>query len=89
MRLLRVPYLHLATMNNVPVRVSVTNVEEMIWEYLRTHKTPVLAHTLAKKFVVSQSHIARTLKDFEVKRMIVVTQVGKQKFYKANAEFSG
>ena len=76
-------------MNNALMRATVADVEEMIWEYLRTHKTPVLAHTLAKKFVVSQSHIARTLKDFEAKRMIVVTQVGKQKFYKADAEFSG
>lgn len=64
-------------------------VEEQIWEYLKTHKTPVLANTLAKKFVVSQSHIGRTLKDFEAKRMIAVTQVGKQKFYKANEDFSG
>lgn len=76
-------------LNNRLTGESVTTVEEQIWEYLKTLKAPVLANTLAKRFVVSQSHIARTLKDFEAKRMVAVTQVGKQKLYRVNDEFSG
>lgn len=63
-------------------RVIVENAEEKVLNYFAEHKTPVLATTLAKRFVVSKSHIARILKDLEAKQAVEVVSVGSNKFYK-------
>jgi DNA-binding IscR family transcriptional regulator len=60
----------------------VATVCEKIWEYLITHKKPVNAATLAKRFLISQSHTNRVLKEFAETKDLVVTQVGKTKFYR-------
>lgn len=57
--------------------------DEKVWRYLVEHKTPVLAATLAKRFMFSQSHVARILRDLEKAGTVVVVRVGKQKFYGA------
>jgi len=64
-------------------RRLVENAEEKIWRYLAEHKTPVLATTLAKRFVVSKSHVSRILKDLEAKQAVDVIVIGSNKFYKA------
>lgn len=56
--------------------------EEKVWRYLTEHKTPVLASTLAKRFMFSQSHVARILRDLERTKKVQVTLVGRQRFYK-------
>jgi Mn-dependent DtxR family transcriptional regulator len=61
----------------------VENADEKIWQYLTEHKTPVLASTLAKRFVVSKSHVSRILKDLEAKQAVDVIVIGSNKFYKA------
>jgi hypothetical protein len=57
--------------------------EEKVWEYLDTHKRPVMAGTLAKRFLCSQSHISRILREFEAQGKVDVLVVGKHKFYRA------
>ena len=59
-----------------------TSVEEKVWEYLVTHKTPVLATTLAKRFMVSKSHVGRILRDLEAKQVLDVIPIGSNKFYR-------
>ena len=57
------------------------DVEEKVWEYLVTHKTPVLASTLAKRFLVRKSHVSRILRDLEAKNVLDVIPIGSNKFY--------
>lgn len=59
------------------------NADEKVWRYLVEHKTPVLAATLAKRFMFSQSHVARILRELERAGTVEAVRVGKQKFYKA------
>ncbi len=58
------------------------NADEKIWRYLVEHKTPVLAATLAKRFMFSQSHVARILRELERAGSVEVVRVGSQKFYR-------
>ncbi len=58
------------------------NADEKIWQYLTEHKTPVLASTLAKRFMFSQSHVARILRDLEQAGTVEAMRVGSQKFYR-------
>lgn len=58
------------------------NADEKVWRYLVEHTTPVLASTLAKRFMFSQSHVARILRDLERTNKVQVIRVGRQKFYK-------
>jgi MarR-like DNA-binding transcriptional regulator SgrR of sgrS sRNA len=60
-----------------------TKTEEKVWEYLSTHKTPVTAGTLAKRFLCSHSHIGRVLREFEAQGKLHVSFVGKHKLYRA------
>lgn len=57
-------------------------VEEKVWNYLVEHKTPVMAGTLAKRFIISQSHVNSILKQWADKEMLDVINVGRSKFYK-------
>jgi uncharacterized membrane protein len=63
----------------------VVSVEEKVWEYLVEHKTPVLVTTLAKRFMFSQSHVSRILRDLEQADKVEVIRIGRQKFYKVKA----
>lgn len=56
--------------------------EEKVWRYLLEHKTPVLASTLAKRFMFSQSHVGRILRDLEAKQVLDVIPIGSNKFYR-------
>ncbi len=58
------------------------NADEKIWQYLTEHKTPVLASTLAKRFMFSQSHVNRILTALEREQKVEVVRVGSNKFYK-------
>ncbi len=58
------------------------NADEKVWRYLVEHKTPVLASTLAKRFMFSQSHVARILRDLEQAGTVEAMRVGSQKFYR-------
>jgi uncharacterized membrane protein len=60
----------------------VENADEKVWRYLVEHKTPVLASTLAKRFMFSQSHVARILRDLEQTGTVEVVRIGSNKFYK-------
>lgn len=55
--------------------------DEKIWDYLLTHKTPVSATDLAKRFLLSQSKVSKTLKSFADQGIADVIQVGKAKYY--------
>lgn len=61
---------------------KLTDLEEKIFRYLVEHKTPVLAMTLAKRFIMSKSRISTILKALHEKGLADVVQVGSQKFYK-------
>jgi uncharacterized membrane protein len=63
-------------------RSNVENAEEKVWRYLVEHKTPVLAATLAKRFMFSQSHVARILRDLEQAGNVEAVRIGSQKFYR-------
>jgi hypothetical protein len=58
------------------------NAEELVWKYLVDHKTPVMAITLAKRFLISESHIRRILKVYSEKQVLDVVMVGTRKYYK-------
>jgi len=38
-----------------------TPTEQKIWDYLKEHKTPITAGTMAKRFIISQSKSYQTL----------------------------
>lgn len=59
-----------------------TPIEDKIWQYLVEHKTPVQASTLAKRFIVSQGHVRRILKDLADKQILDVIVIGTSKFYR-------
>lgn len=59
-----------------------TESEEKILTYLKEHKTPVMAGTLAKRFIMSQSKVSTLLKLLQEKGLADVFQVGSNKFYK-------
>ena len=61
---------------------QLTGPEEKIFKYLIEHKTPVLAATLAKRFIMSKSRISTILKALHDKGLADVIQVGSNKFYK-------
>ena len=58
------------------------NVENKVWDYLVSHKTPVMANTLAKRFIISQSHVGKILRQWAEEHRLDVIQVGRSKFYK-------
>ncbi len=59
-----------------------TEAEEKILNYLVEHKTPVMAGTLAKRFIMSQSRVSTLLKLLHEKGLADVLQIGNNKFYK-------
>lgn len=59
-----------------------TNLQEKVLIYLKEHKTPVLAKTLAKRFIVSDSAVSSALRYLHEKQLADVIKVGNQKFYK-------
>ena len=62
--------------------VNLIDSEEKVFKYLVEHKTPVLAETLAKRFIMSSSRIRTILRSLHAKGLADVVQVGSQKFYK-------
>ena len=62
--------------------VTLTDSEEKIFNYLKDHKTPVLAATLSKRFIMSKSRVSTILKLLHDKGLADVIQVGSNKFYK-------
>lgn len=61
---------------------TLTATEQKIWDYLKEHKTPVAAGTLAKRFIISQSKANTTLAMLERNGLATSFSVGKTKFYK-------
>jgi Mn-dependent DtxR family transcriptional regulator len=62
--------------------VMMTGLQEKVFIYLKEHKTPVLAKTLAKRFIVSDSAVSSALKYLHEKQLADLIKVGNQKFYK-------
>lgn len=58
------------------------SVEEKVWMYLVEHKTPATASTIAKRFIISSSHVSKILKQLTDRNIIDVVRIGKSKFYK-------
>ena len=58
------------------------NWEQKIWEYLKEHKTPVTTDTLAKRFIISQSTVKRTMTMLERNELVDVIKIGSKKYYK-------
>lgn len=63
-----------------------TSAEQKIFDYLRTHKTPVTAGTLAKRFIISQSKSYHALSLLERNGLAVSFNVGSTKFYRINTD---
>jgi uncharacterized membrane protein len=61
---------------------TLTPTEQKIWDYLKEHKTPITAGTLAKRFIISQSKSYHTLAMLERNGLAVSFNVGTTKFYK-------
>lgn len=62
--------------------IQLNNSEEKIFRYLVDHKTPVLAATLSKRFIMSKSHVSSVLKALHDKGLADIIKVGSNKFYK-------
>lgn len=62
-----------------------TPTEEKIYKYLQEHVTPVNAATLAKRFIISQSRAASTLKILHERGLADIVQIGKTKFYRSRS----
>jgi len=62
--------------------VKMTDFEEKVWDYLRTHKTPVQAKTLAKLWIISDNKVARVLNRFVENEIVDLIRMGSKKFYK-------
>lgn len=62
--------------------VKLSRAEERVFKYLVEHKLPVLASTLAKRFILSKSHTAAILKGLHDKGLADVIKMGSNKFYK-------
>jgi len=62
---------------------KVAEFEEKVWGYIRTHKKPIQAKTLAKLWIVSDNKVARTLASLVEKGKVQMERVGTSKFYKA------
>jgi DNA-binding transcriptional ArsR family regulator len=59
------------------------SAEEKFLEYLRTHKRPVTAATLAKRFIISHSHASSILNALYENGLADIKVEGKKKFYKS------
>ncbi len=68
------------------MKPTLTSAEDKIFEYLKTHKTPVTAGTLAKRFIISQSKTNQALSLLQRHGFATVFNVGRTKFYKFNEE---
>ena len=62
--------------------VEMTDFEQGVWDYLRTHKTPVQAKTLAKLWIISDNKVARALNRFVENEIVDLIRMGSKKFYK-------
>jgi len=62
--------------------VVMSSLEEKLWDYLLTHKTPVSAAKLSKYFIISQSKASSALKKFADQGIADVIPIGKIKYYK-------
>ena len=60
--------------------------EEKVWGYVRTHKKPIQAKTLAKLWIVSDNKVARALASLVEKGKVRLERVGTSKFYRANPD---
>ena len=63
-----------------------TPIEQKIFDYLKTHKTPVTSGTLAKRFIISKSKSNQALSLLERHGFAKVFNIGRTKFYKFNEE---
>ena len=61
--------------------MQLTDLQNKVLDYLKTHVTPVAAETLAKRFIMSHSRVSSTLKSLHEMGLADVSQVGKKKFY--------
>jgi predicted transcriptional regulator len=61
---------------------EMTRSEAAIWKYLVEHKRPVMAGTLAKRFILSQSHVTSVLKKLVDQGIADKIKVGNQNFYR-------
>ncbi len=68
------------------VEPTLTWAEQKIWDYLKEHKTPVTAGTLAKRFIISQSKTSQALAMLERHGLASAFSVGRTKFYKRREE---
>lgn len=66
--------------------VNIEPKDKRIWDYLRTHKTPVTQEKIAKYFLISKSHAGRALNYFVDQGLADVVKVGSIKYYKAKHE---
>jgi predicted transcriptional regulator len=57
-------------------------VADKVWDYLVEHTTPVSAERLAKRFIVSKSHVAAALRALQEKGILECIKVGNKHFYK-------
>jgi hypothetical protein len=65
---------------------TLTSAEQKIFDYLKTHKTPVTSGTLAKRFIISQSKSNQALSLLQRHGFATSFNVGRTKFYKFNEE---
>lgn len=67
--------------------LTLTPVQQKIFEYLRTHKTPMDAEALAKYFMVSKHTASSTLRHLLREEEVELIKVGRKKFYKLHDEY--
>jgi DNA-binding MarR family transcriptional regulator len=57
-------------------------MEELVLQYLKERKGPLMVGTLAKRFLISQSRMVRALSTLLEQGKIEIVTIGKHKFYK-------
>jgi predicted transcriptional regulator len=57
-------------------------IADKVWDYLVEHTTPVSAERLAKRFIVSKSHVASVLRALQEREVLDCIKIGNKHFYK-------
>jgi Fic family protein len=63
---------------------GMTEFEEKVWGYVRTHKRPVQAKTLARLWIVSDNRVSRALNSLVSSGRVLMERTGNNKFYRVN-----
>jgi uncharacterized membrane protein len=62
--------------------VSIDPKDEKVWKYMIERKVPITQEQVMKHFLISRSHVSRTLNFFVQQDIAEIIKLGSKKFYK-------